>query len=113
MSKQLGNHWKIHTPRLLEEILKGSGQAIYKIPLNMLGKMLASVGEHAARINDPELNHMMAVMTIYTVADPESPDYSRDKLDEIELAARAAYRKRTKKKPTSDDKQWMDLTING
>jgi hypothetical protein len=67
--------WKIHTSNLLSEIAKHSGQDIYRIPLTILGQLLAEVGERAAELNDPKLNALMCRLTIYTIADPTSPDY--------------------------------------
>lgn len=74
-TEEIKSGWKMHTPNLLKEIVNCSGNAIYKIPLNMLGRMLADVGERAAELNDPILNSLMLQLTIYTVADPGSPDY--------------------------------------
>ena len=68
--------WKVHTPNLLKEIVKNSNQPILSIPLNILGKLLAAVGERAIAINDPKLNALMCRLTIYSIADPESPDYN-------------------------------------
>lgn len=70
--------WRIHTSNLLSEIVKHSGQDIYRIPLSILGQILAAVGERAAELNDPILNALMCRLTIYTIADPTSPDYDPD-----------------------------------
>lgn len=78
-----GPHWKIHTSALLEEISKRSGQAIYRIPLSMLGKVLFNVGQRAAELNDPVLNALMCQLAIYTIADPYSPDYDPHRVEEI------------------------------
>jgi hypothetical protein len=67
--------WKVHTSNLLSEIVKHSGQDMYRIPLSILGQLLAAVGERAAELNDPKLNALMCRLTIYTIADPTSPDY--------------------------------------
>lgn len=75
MKKKLKPVWKIHTPKLLQEIVNNSGQGIYKIPLRELGKLLFEVGEAAARLNDPVLNALMMRLTIYSVADPSSKDH--------------------------------------
>lgn len=68
-------HWKVHTYQLLSEIVQCSGQAILEKPLNIFGKLLHAVGKRAAELNDPKLNALMCRLTIYTVADPDSPDY--------------------------------------
>ncbi|HEX8249019.1 MAG TPA: hypothetical protein VF599_12650 [Pyrinomonadaceae bacterium] len=84
--KELG--WKIHTANLFDEILnKNNKMGIFNIPLNILGKLLAEVGERASELNDPILNELMCRLTIYTIADPESPDYDPKKLKEISSLA--------------------------
>lgn len=74
--------WKCHTPNLLKEILNCTGAAGHalKIPLQILGLLLAQVGERAAQINDPELNALMLRLAIYSAGDPESPDYDKNAL---------------------------------
>ena len=67
--------WRVHTYRLLKEIADNSGQPILKKPMAIFGNLLAQVGERAAELNDPRLNALMLRLTIYTAADPESPDY--------------------------------------
>lgn len=67
--------WRVHTSRLLEEIAKHSGQSVLVQPLRILGSLLAKVGERASQLHDRELDALMMRLTIYTVADPESPDY--------------------------------------
>jgi hypothetical protein len=79
--------WKVHTYGLLKEISDCSGNAIYQIPLNIFGKLLAAVGERAIELNDPKLNALMCRLTIYSVADPESPDYDPDTARAVMQAA--------------------------
>jgi len=67
--------WRVHTYRLLKEIADNSGQPIFQKPIAIFGKLLAQVGERAAELNDPRMNALMLRLTIYTAADPESPDY--------------------------------------
>ena len=74
--------WRCHTPNLLKEVIGNSGTAILSIPLNIMGKLLAQVGERAAELNDPKLNRLMMQLTIYAAADPESPDYNQALVDE-------------------------------
>ena len=76
--------WRVHTAKLLDEVLNSNpGMAIVNKPLNILGKLLAQVGERAAELNDPQLNALMCQLTIYTVADPHSSDYDADATREI------------------------------
>jgi hypothetical protein len=75
MLVQLACEWRVHTYRLLKEIADHSGQPILRQPMAILGKILHQVGERAAELNDAKLNALMMRLTIYTVADPDSPDY--------------------------------------
>lgn len=75
--------WRIHTPNLLAEILNNPGTAILRSPLAILGNLLAAVGERAAQINDPELNALMIRLTIYSIADPNSPDYDLETVHSV------------------------------
>lgn len=67
--------WRVHTANLLKEILNNNSTGLLEKPISILGKLLAQVGERAALIGDPVLDELMIRLTIYTVADPESPDY--------------------------------------
>lgn len=84
----LHHEWKVHSYRLLKEIVDCSGIGIFEKPLSIFGKLLAAVGERAAEINDPQLNALMCRLTIYTVADPDSPDYNPELLEEISRLAK-------------------------
>lgn len=67
--------WRVHTPNLLKEVLSNPGTGMLIIPLKILGKLLTAVGDRASELNDPELNKLMLRLTIYSAADPESPDF--------------------------------------
>jgi hypothetical protein len=82
--------WRVHTYRLLKEIADNSGQPILQKPMAIFGKLLADVGERAAELNDPRLNALMLRLTIYTAADPESPDYDPDLCAQVMREANAA-----------------------
>lgn len=75
--------WRVHTPKLLQEILQNPGTSTLSKPLNIFGRILFDVGEAAARINDPELNKLMIRLCIYEIADPDSPIYDPEKVNEI------------------------------
>lgn len=68
--------WRVHTYWLLREIVETGGQPILQKPLSILANLLAQVGERAAELDDPRLNALMLRLTIYTAADPDSPDYN-------------------------------------
>ena len=67
--------WKVHVKSLFEEVVKGSGQPIYKLPLHMTYGLLLEVAEAASRINDPELNALMCRLTLYAIADPYDKEH--------------------------------------
>lgn len=84
MSEKL--QWRVHTPSLLSQVLDNPGTQILEKPLQIIGSLLASVGERAAELNDPRLNALMIRLTIYSCADPESTDYDPARVDAV-LAA--------------------------
>lgn len=73
----LKHHWKIHTPNLLKEVMCNPGTGMLGKPLTIFGQVLFDMAECAARINDPELNEFMCRLTLYEIADPESPAYDK------------------------------------
>lgn len=75
--------WTCHTPNLLKEILNNPSCWILTRPLQIFGRQLFQVAEIAARINDPELNKMMVIMTLYECANPESPNYDQELCDKV------------------------------
>jgi hypothetical protein len=74
--------WRVHTANLLNEILVNDGMAILEKPINIFGKLLAAVGDRATEIDDPKLNKLMIQLTIYSMADPSSPDYNQELVHE-------------------------------
>ena len=86
--------WKIHLPNLLKEIMQGSRQGIYGIPILLLRRILAEMAERAIVLNDPQLNDFMCRLALYSVADPESPDYDLKKVHSIQRKARQARQAR-------------------
>lgn len=87
METDLNLHWRVNTPGLLREILKNNGTEILRVPLQVFGDILAKVGERAAELNDPALNALMCRLAIYSVADPESPDYDAGVVHQVLAAA--------------------------
>lgn len=81
MGKQF--QWKIHTPNLLQRIADIPAPGVLRVPLNLFGKALADVAERATELNDPHLNAFMMQLTLYDVADPNSPNYDPNIVNEI------------------------------
>ena len=76
--------WTCHTPLLLEEILKNDQCYVFNKPLKIFGKMLGDVADRAVELNDPKLNLLMCRLTLYSQADPESPDYDPGMIKKLE-----------------------------
>lgn len=67
--------WKVHTPRLLEEVLENPQCAVLRTPINIFANLLYEVGERAVELDDPQLNALMLRLTLYEAADPYLPDH--------------------------------------
>ncbi len=85
--KEVKMQWRVHTPNLLKEIAQNIGKngTAVATPLQILAQLLSQVGERAAELNDEKLNALMVRLTIYSVADPESPDFDQDVVDKFLL----------------------------
>lgn len=82
------NSWHAHTYHLLNEIVENSNQPALCKPLQIFSRLLALVGERAVQLDDPIMNALMCQLTIYTVADPESPDYDPELVEQVYAEAR-------------------------
>lgn len=87
MGADLNMEWKVNTPGLLREVLMNNGAEILRVPISIFGDILSKVGERAAELNDPQLNALMCRLAIYSVADPESPDYNAAVVRQVLAAA--------------------------
>ena len=86
----ISNDWKVHTPRLLEEIAKcckGSDALI--IPFNIFKGILAELAECAIRKDDPELNVLMLRLALYDV----KPKDTQEAIDRERKRMRKAAKK--------------------
>lgn len=76
--------WKVHTTDLFKEIssnIKHNPQV--RIPLQILQNLLGQVAQRAIELNDPQLNKLMIRLTLYSIADPNSPDYDYEAVSKI------------------------------
>jgi hypothetical protein len=87
--------WKIHTPKLLEEVLINPGMDIFRIPLQILANLLGEIAERAIVLDDSRLNALMIRLTLYSCADPIQEDYDPERCEKVieEAAAIAAAEK--------------------
>jgi len=75
--------WRVNTPGLFKEILINPGMWIMRQPLQILAEILYELGERCADINDPQLNAIMCRLSIYSISDPNSPEYDHDFSEKI------------------------------
>jgi len=75
--------WKVHTLELFKEISSNfRHNAQIRIPLQILQNLLAQVAQRATELNDPQLNKLMIRLTLYSIADPNEPDYDPKAIEE-------------------------------
>jgi hypothetical protein len=69
--------FKIHAPQFLKELfdLNPKLGGVLFVPANVFRLYLAQIAERASQLNDPKLNAIMVQMSLYEVADPQSPEY--------------------------------------
>lgn len=78
--------WKVHTSRLLEEILTNNNMGALVIPINIFKNVLVELTAEAIRIDDDRLNAIMMRLTLYDQGDPYSKDYQPDAAEMIKKA---------------------------
>jgi hypothetical protein len=75
--------WRVHTPSLLKEILNNKGANILHRPVQIFASILSQVAQRASELNDAKLNALMCRLTLYVIADPESPEYDKERAEAI------------------------------
>lgn len=83
MKKKGKLSWKVHTPRLLEEILCNPEVRCLHIPVSIFVRLLARVAQRAAELNDPEMDRLMVKLAMYSVSDPYHEDYDPGVVHEL------------------------------
>lgn len=68
-----GVRWRVHTSQMLAEALTNAGMWALRQPFLIFDGLLREVATRAAQLNDPVLNRLMMQLTLYAVADPNSP----------------------------------------
>lgn len=94
-------HFRVHTPNLLKEVTEKSQAnglpGVLFIPMNQFRILLCQVAERAIELNDPIMNMLMYDLTLYSIADPESPDYDQKAMEKIyNLANKQKFEEKTK-----------------
>jgi hypothetical protein len=72
-------HVKVDTVALLNEIQKNAihpkDMAALKIPFGYFRTLLHAVADRATEIDDDQLNKLMLLLSLYSVSQPNSPEY--------------------------------------
>jgi hypothetical protein len=68
--------WMSNVKGLFEEIMQNDQTKIMRIPLGETYLLLQKVGKRAIELNDPELNCLMIRLSLYSINDPDSPDFN-------------------------------------
>lgn len=77
--------FKVHTPNLLMEIGKNASTKSNSeiiVSLNILKSVLTKLAAVAIEIDDDRLHAVLIQLTLYSMSDPESPDYDAKKVNE-------------------------------
>jgi len=75
MSEKL--EWKVHTTGLFFEISRTLGhKPQVRLPLQILQNLLAEVAQRATELNDFKLNKLMLRLSLYSIANPDDPEFS-------------------------------------
>mgnify|MGYP003677745285 CR=1 FL=1 len=82
MSQNIANKVSVHTVRLLDEIQNNATRpkdmAALQIPFDYFRSLLHEVAQRCTEINDPVLDILMIKMTMYSVANPDMPDFDQE-----------------------------------
>ena len=97
--------WRVHTANLLGEILKNQSCAILHTPLDIFRRTLVCVGERASELNDPVMNALMCLLTIYEIDDPLVEGYDPKRVREVLKCADEWLRKRVQQTNNNQTKR--------
>lgn len=76
--EEIGNHWRVNTPTLLDEILNyNPGMGIFETPFRIFSSILGEVAQRAIELNDEKLNALMLRLSLYDVCNPQSKDFDQ------------------------------------
>lgn len=75
--------WKVHTTRLLAEVLQNPTCDVLRQPMVIMDNLLRQVAARAIELGDPELDKLMLRLTLYSIADPFSPDHDPEMVSRL------------------------------
>lgn len=79
----LNPEWRVHTQRILAEVLQNRTCEILRQPLTIMDNLMRRVASRASELNDPELNRLMVQLTLYAIADPYNREYNPDLVEKL------------------------------
>lgn len=82
----LSNAFTLHTPNALNDIIANSNtesKMAIQLVINTLQGFLIKIADRAIEIDDDELNALCCRMTLFSCADPTSPDYDPEGVKEL------------------------------
>ncbi len=81
MSINIANNISVHTIRLLDELQNNATRpkdmVALQIPFDYFRALLHEVAQRCTEINDPILDILMIKLTLYSVANPDMPDFEQ------------------------------------
>lgn len=88
--EELALRRRIDTRDLLSRVVQElpSGASLYR-STQLFYDLLRSVAARCSEIDDPQLNHLMLSLTLYTSSDPSSPDYDPERVEECRRISEA------------------------
>jgi hypothetical protein len=91
--KNLGMQWKLHVPRLLNEIehfaMQPAEMAALRRPFQSFRALLNDVAIRCSEINDPVLNALMCQMALYQIANPDDDGYDLQETKRVMMLAQS------------------------
>jgi len=75
--------WRVHTHGLLKEILLDHRNRMLEIPLNIMLGLLRQVAQRATELDDTKMNELMIRLSLYSVANPDDPEYDPELVSKI------------------------------
>lgn len=72
--------WRVNTPGLLKEMVEYTHEGgALAAPINIFRMILIEVAKRAIELDDPEMNKLMIRLSLYSIADPRSPEFDLKK----------------------------------
>jgi hypothetical protein len=82
----LSSAFTLHTPNALNDIIANAqteSKMEVQLVINTLQGFLLKIADRAIELNDDELNALCCRMTLFSQADPTSPDYDREGVEAL------------------------------